>query len=595
MKSMVGAVPSCRAKDAARRLLMGLSLAALVVAVGTLALPATAFAQSLFPSPRPDPDGEYGEGLRPFEADGPLIAVVSTGSQHIRVFDRNGMIAAAKVSTGRKGNETPEGVFSILERKVEHNSNLYDDASMPFMQRITWSGVALHEGVVPGYRASHGCIRLPSGFAERLFRTTRMATRVVIVPHDGIPLPMSHPVLFQPGLPPAVPEAIPAAQPTEAQPAPAAQAPETGPDSAGEPPMMLGATLPQSPAPSAPATPETPAAAPPAPAPTGAELKARRKAAEDRLAAATQAISDGRVGVRSRLVEQGHAEKALRQATVLANRAEGRAQSLAAAFTAARSEPDETTAVAEHIEAMIELAQLRGREDTAREVAAEKAAAARVVLDQVKKLESERQSAQNEIRSIARRLSPVTIFVSRQTGRVYVRQSFREIMDVPVTIRDPDRQLGTHVFTALDADGSSDTVKWVALTIDADWSEPAEAEQTRKSRKGEARKPEAPAAKRDPLAAARLALDRVEIPQAVLARVMPALQPGSTLIVSDLGPSIETGPNTDIVVQTKGEEQARQSIANFLAKKKAEAAYYSPSARRRDSGWGPPGNYWYRW
>jgi hypothetical protein len=555
-------------------------------------MPTQALAQSLLLPPRPDPDGEYGEGLAPFEADGPLIAVVSTGTQQIRVFDRNGMVAASKVSTGRRGYDTPEGVFSIIERKVEHNSNLYDDASMPFMQRITWSGVALHEGAVPGYRASHGCIRLPSGFAERLFRTTKIATRVVIVPHDGVPLAFSHPVLFQPGPPPAAADLT-----LTAQPAAPAQPPQSGLDGANGQPMMLGATLP--PRPDAPPSPEAPAASPPVAAPSAAELKARRIAAERRLAAALKAVSEARVGVRPRLVEQGQAEKALRQAAALAHRAEGRAQALAATVSAAASDTEEASAVAAHLEALVDLAQAKAREEAAREVAAQKSAAAHSVLARVKKLEAERQAAQNESRAIARKLSPVTIFVSRQTGRIYVRQAFREVMDLPVTIRDPDRHLGTHLFTALEADGSLEAVKWVALSLDAPPGvASAETETAPKRRRGESRKPDAPVAARDPLRSARHALDRIEMPQAVLARVMPALQPGSTLIVSDLGPSVETGPGTDVVVQTRGEGQAAQSIANFVAKKKAESAaesaYYSPSARRRDSGWAGPRN-WYRW
>lgn len=86
----------------------------------------------------------------------PLVAVVSLKSQRISVFDRTGEIASSPVSSGRKGYETPRGIFSVLERKEEHFSNLYDDAPMPFMQRLTWSGVALHAGHLPGYPASHG-------------------------------------------------------------------------------------------------------------------------------------------------------------------------------------------------------------------------------------------------------------------------------------------------------------------------------------------------------------------------------------------------------------------------------------------------------
>src|SRR5262249_4107713 len=101
-------------------------------------------------------------------------------------------------STGQTAYETPAGIFSVLERKVEHYSNLYDDASMPFMQRITWSGIAMHAGVLPGHPASHGCIRMPIAFAERLFERTKLGMRVIVVRDDVSPTDFTHPALFKP-------------------------------------------------------------------------------------------------------------------------------------------------------------------------------------------------------------------------------------------------------------------------------------------------------------------------------------------------------------------------------------------------------------
>ena len=572
----------------------GLAIAALAVAPGLTSVSSALAQSALEAPPRPDPDGEYGENLPPFDAEGPLLAVVSTRTQQIRVFDKNGMIASSKVSTGRNGYETPEGVFSVIERKVEHNSNLYDDAEMPFMQRITWSGVALHEGVVPGYRASHGCIRLPKGFAERLFRTAKLQTRVVIVPHDGVPQPISHPVLFQPGQLTAKPVPAPSTAPM----------PDTVPvgEATEDQPMMLGGRLP--PSPDLTATDLQPAAnpgiAPQVAGPSLTELRSRRVVADRRLADTTKAVEQAKVGVRPRLIEQGKAEKALRQATALANRAEGKAAALGKTALATASDAAFKSAMTSHLEALLELAQARGREEAASEVTARATAAAMSVQDKVKKLEAERQAAQNEARSIARKLSPVTIFVSRQTSRVYVRQATHPVMDLPVTIRDLSRPLGTHVFTALDTDDMrGDQVKWMVVSVDGQGVVPPDPEPPARRRKGEAaRAAPAPAApKHDPLRAAHAALDRVELPDALLARVMPSLQPGSTLIISDLAQSVETGPGTDIVVQTKGEEQAIQNIANFVAKKKAEAAEsvsYSPPPRRRDRSGGRYSD-WYRW
>ena len=111
---------------------------------------------------------------------GPLFLVIDLGVQRAVLY-RNGVpIAASTVSTGGKGRRTPTGVFTILQKEVVHRSRTYDDAPMPYMQRLTWKGVALHAGRVPGYRASHGCIRLPRGFAERLYGVTKVGTPVMI-------------------------------------------------------------------------------------------------------------------------------------------------------------------------------------------------------------------------------------------------------------------------------------------------------------------------------------------------------------------------------------------------------------------------------
>ena len=111
---------------------------------------------------------------------GPLMLVVDLSAQRALLY-RNGVpIAASTVSTGRRGRETPRGVFTILQKRVVHRSRTYDDAPMPYMQRLTWRGVAMHAGHVPGYPASHGCIRLPRGFAKRLYAVTRIGTPVMI-------------------------------------------------------------------------------------------------------------------------------------------------------------------------------------------------------------------------------------------------------------------------------------------------------------------------------------------------------------------------------------------------------------------------------
>ena len=118
---------------------------------------------------------------------GPLLLVVSTATQRATLY-RNGVpIAITTVSTGRPGHRTPTGVFTILQRKVEHYSNIYDNAPMPYMQRLTWGGVALHGGKLPGYPASHGCIRLPHEFARLLYGVTRLGMTVIITDEAAVP------------------------------------------------------------------------------------------------------------------------------------------------------------------------------------------------------------------------------------------------------------------------------------------------------------------------------------------------------------------------------------------------------------------------
>lgn len=111
---------------------------------------------------------------------GAVRILVSIAAQRAWVFRGNELVTTTPVSTGKRGHPTPTGTFPITQKRVEHYSNLYDNAPMPYMQRLTDYGIALHGGRVPGYPASHGCIRLPHAMARRLFNMTRPGTRVTI-------------------------------------------------------------------------------------------------------------------------------------------------------------------------------------------------------------------------------------------------------------------------------------------------------------------------------------------------------------------------------------------------------------------------------
>src|SRR5216684_3496917 len=129
------------------------------------------------------------------QPSGPLLLAISIGSQRVTVYDDGTPVAVSPVSTGMAGHLTPMGVFSVIQKQRWHHSNLYSNAPMPYMQRITWSGVALHAGVVPGHPASHGCIRLPERFAVRLWGMTKVGARVVITRGDAAPYEITHPRL----------------------------------------------------------------------------------------------------------------------------------------------------------------------------------------------------------------------------------------------------------------------------------------------------------------------------------------------------------------------------------------------------------------
>src|SRR4051794_34496646 len=135
------------------------------------------------------------EAAETSKPQGPLIIAISIDQQKLRVYDANGFYAETPISTGMRGHSTPMGVFSVIQKHKLHHSNIYSNAPMPFMQRITWSGVAMHAGVLPGYPASHGCIRMPMAFAIKMWNWTRMGARVVVTPGELTPATFAHALL----------------------------------------------------------------------------------------------------------------------------------------------------------------------------------------------------------------------------------------------------------------------------------------------------------------------------------------------------------------------------------------------------------------
>jgi hypothetical protein len=152
------------------------------------------------PEAKPEPAKDFGAMPK-----GPLQIVVSIADQHVTLYSNGARVAQGPVSTGVPGRPTPTGVFSIIQKDRFHHSNLYSNAPMPYMERITWSGVALHEGPLPGYPASHGCIRMTHEFAARLWVIARLGVRVIVARNDVIPADFAHPRMFEPKTKPSEP------------------------------------------------------------------------------------------------------------------------------------------------------------------------------------------------------------------------------------------------------------------------------------------------------------------------------------------------------------------------------------------------------
>lgn len=208
----------------------------------------TASAQPAAPAPMPEPPLER----RVSEVLGSgVVIIISLSSQRMHVFRDGVLWRSSPVSTGKRTKQTPQGVFAILQKKRFHRSNLYSNAPMPFMQRLTWGGIAIHAGRLPGYPASHGCIRVPRDFAEALYGITAPAKTAVIIVDEPLPddagalalarksdalVPISPELLRRERIALAKAQQAPVARPPAARtipaPAPAAKPSPSGSDSA---------------------------------------------------------------------------------------------------------------------------------------------------------------------------------------------------------------------------------------------------------------------------------------------------------------------------------------------------------------------------
>jgi L,D-transpeptidase catalytic domain len=439
-------------------------------------------------------------------ATGPLFAVLSLSDQHISIYNSNGLVTRGKVSTGMPGHRTPVGIFSIIGQERYHHSNIYSGAPMPFMQRITWSGIALHLGVVPGYPASHGCIRLPASFAQKLWGMTKIGERVVIAPHEVAPVEFSHPLLPVPKMQPSpvvVSENIPA-RVTEI----ATTSKETFPVAG---PKMLN------------------------PVEYAQALKAHAAAEVASAAKAVKELSE-RSSVRSDEARRAVVE--LRAAETARAQAEARFAAKTRALEGASSPSARKAIEAAKATAEANLIEANKRFDEANAGDAPKTPEAREALDAERaaiKARAALANAQATAKEAVRRNSPISILVSRKDKRVYIRQGLAPVLDAPATIRDPDVPLGTHVYIASSLQSDGQLLGWSVVSMPSS-AATSEAQGSRREKES------------TPSSAAR-ALERIELPKEVSARISELLWTGGSLIISDQPLSDETSDvGTDIVV-----------------------------------------------
>jgi hypothetical protein len=448
------------------------------------------------------------ESVESRSAGEPIMAIVSLRNQRITIYDTKGWILRAPVSSGQKGRETPAGIFSVIQKEEEHYSNLYDDAYMPHMQRITWSGIALHGGVLPGRPASHGCVRMPYDFAARLFDATAVGMRVIVAPSDVAPVEIAHPVLFQPK-PGAV--ALAAARSADAE-------------------------------------------------------EAARKAAQARLAAVTANR------------EATRAMMPVRTAENLKLRAEAQLSAAETTLGAAISGEAKQQAEDAKAQAVARVAELRVQWDAAKAELQQKLDAVTAAREAAATAETMRAAAAEAARRAAREFEPVSVLVSRKTQRLYVRQAFEPIFESPVTIADPDRPIGTHVFTAIER-SSDANLRWSVVSLGGG-RPPSDAVEPSGRAPGSSGRDVAPVPT-DP-DSARAALDRIVIPQDALDRIV-SVAPRSSLIVTDEGLSSETGKGTEFVVLLSGEPQG-----GILRRRRSPGAEFRYARQRSLPFWRPP-------
>jgi lipoprotein-anchoring transpeptidase ErfK/SrfK len=474
---------------------------------------------------------------------GPLIIAISINKQNVKVYDANGLFASAPVSTGMAGHATPMGAFSVIQKQKMHHSNIYSGAPMPFMQRITWSGVAMHAGVLPGYRASHGCIRMPTAFAIKMYGWTKMGARVIVTPGELTPAPFSHPLLVtRKGAPqPAAANVFNPDTPTNSSTVADVDSKPATP----EPNLELRSTVGhdghlsvvtgEQPAPASlnERTHTADASASPGEKETGtmsdATTFASRTADGDHTAPAAEPADNSDITTETKsATAKSEAKPVVAKITDKS------------AFSAGK--PVETKA-AETVTPEQKIAEAASAKPDVMAATDAPADAADPKRNQ------DRDPAVVPALVMAKGTGPISVFISGKDRKLYVRQNFAPLFNVPVTIAPSDRPLGTHIFTAEADKTDSNMLRWSVVTLPS-------------SQRAERRDEDEHSSRRRRIAGAEItrpepdspaeALDRLTVPGDAMTRITEALSTGGSIIVSDQGIAAgETGEGTDFIVSLR--------------------------------------------
>ena len=455
---------------------------------------------------------------------GPVQIFVSIDQQKLHVYSDGAHVADTSVATGVPSLPTPRGVFSVIQKQVFHRSNIYSNAPMPFMQRITWSGVALHEGENIGHPASHGCIRMPGEFAARLYKFTRIGARVIVARGELKPTDFADPHLFvhrdmqAAALPPAL-GAVQTAQSIDSN-----TANDAGPAAVAAKPTDLGL----------------------------------RGSSANVAASFVLAVSDD--------TKPDDAKPDDTKPDAAADAA----KPVVATDTAKTDAPQTDTAKPD-----------AAQTDAAKPAAADaKAPASDPKADAPAIVGSSTPAAVTPViaapetpappakpADIAKtapiKKSPIAIFVSRKEKKIFVRQDFEPVFEEAITIAHPEEPLGTHVFTAMEYLADNATFRWNVVSLPGEPPKASSkasskalrimADEDRYDRRGKSRRrsDDQPAGELPPPETPQQALARIDLPQDAVDFISQRMVPGSSLIVSDKGLGDETGEGTDFIVVSR--------------------------------------------